>query len=126
LLAAINRQVWIALTTALAAAIATFLNYKQTENTLTKYNQASTDLDSIKRWWTALPTEEQEKQDNIDALVDHTEKVLQSELDGWIQQMQNALEQLRKAQAPADDKTKNDGNGKNGGAGNGSGAGNGK
>jgi Skp family chaperone for outer membrane proteins len=101
-LAAINQQVWIALTTAMAAALATYLSYQQTENTLTKYNQASTDLDSVKRWWTALPAEEQVKQENVDALVGHTEKVLQSELDGWIQQMQNALEQLRKAQAPTD------------------------
>ena len=102
LLAAINMQVWIALTTALAAALATYLGYKQTENSLIKYNQASTDLDSVKRWWTALPGEEQEKQENVDALVEHTEKVLQSELDGWIQQMQDALEELRKAQVTSE------------------------
>jgi hypothetical protein len=106
LLAAINQQVWIALTTSLTAALATYLAYQQTENTLMKYNQASTDLDSIKRWWTALPVEDQGNQDNVDALVDHTEKVLQSELDGWMQQMQNALEELRKAQAPQTDEEK--------------------
>lgn len=105
-LAAINRQVWIALTTALASALATYLSYQQTENSLMKYNQASTDLDSIKRWWTALPAEDQGNQDNVDALVEHTEKVLQSELDGWVQQMQNALEELRKAQAPQTDEEK--------------------
>jgi hypothetical protein len=105
-LAAINRQVWIALTTALASALATYLSYQQTENSLMKYNQASTDLDSIRRWWTALPAEDQGNQDNVDALVEHTEKVLQSELDGWVQQMQNALEELRKAQAPQTDEAK--------------------
>lgn len=106
LLAAINRQVWIALTTALASALATYLSYQQTENTLMKYNQASTDLDSIKRWWTALPAEDQVNQTNVDALVEHTEKVLESELDGWVQQMQNALEELRKAQTPQSEEEK--------------------
>jgi hypothetical protein len=101
LLAAINRQVWIALTTAMAAALTAYLNLEQTEITLTKYNQAATDLGNIKAWWTALPREEQAKQANVDALVDHTEQVLQSELEGWVQQMQNTLAELRKGQAQA-------------------------
>ncbi len=103
LLAAIDQQVWIALTTAVAAAVATYLSYKQTENTLLKYNQAATDLDSVRSWWTALPADEQAKQKNLSTLVDHTEMVLQTEHDGWVQQMQNALAELRKDQerAPA-------------------------
>ena len=104
LLAAINRQVWIALTTALAAALTTFLSFRQTESIVTKYNQTATDLKNVKAWWAALPPAEQAKQTNIDALVDHTEQVLQSELDGWVQQMQNALAELRKGQAQAAEK----------------------
>lgn len=104
LLAAIKLQVWIALTTAIAAALATYLSYQQTENTLMKYNQAGTDLDNVKSWWTALPAEEQAKADTVTTLVDHTEKVLESELDGWVQQMQNALAELRKGQAQATEK----------------------
>ncbi|HEV2825992.1 MAG TPA: DUF4231 domain-containing protein [Pyrinomonadaceae bacterium] len=101
LLAAINQQVWIALTTALATALTTYLSYQQTERTLTKYNQSFTDLDNVKSWWTALPAEDQTKQENLDTLVKHTEDVLQSELDGWVQQMQNALAELRKDQVKA-------------------------
>jgi hypothetical protein len=101
LLAAINKQVWIALTTALAAALTTYLSYQQTESTVMKYNQTSTDLDNVRSWWTALPPEDQTKQDNVDVLVDHTERVLQSEMDGWVQQMQNALAELRKGQEKA-------------------------
>jgi hypothetical protein len=101
LLAAINQQVWIALTTAVAAALTSYLSYQQTESTLTKYNQAATDLNNVKAWWTALPPEEQAKQENVTTLVDHTEQVLQSELDGWVQQMQNALAELRKGQEKA-------------------------
>jgi hypothetical protein len=101
LLAAVNRQVWIALTTTLTAALTTYLSYRQTESTLMKYNQAATDLDNVRSWWTALPAADQTKQANVDVLVDHTERVLQSEMDGWVQQMQNALAELRKGQEKA-------------------------
>lgn len=106
LLAAINQQVWIALTTALAAALTTYLSYQQTEASLTKYNQTATDLANVRAWWMALSAEDQEKQENIDTMVDHTERVLESELDGWVQQMQNALTELRKSQAPQIDEEK--------------------
>lgn len=106
-LAAVNQQAWIALTTALVAAIGSYLGYMQTENTLTKYNQAATDLANVKAWWNALPAEDQAKQENIDSLVEHTEQVLQSELDGWVQQMQNALAELRKDQEPKPEKEEN-------------------
>ncbi|MDQ6608849.1 MAG: DUF4231 domain-containing protein [Bacteroidota bacterium] len=102
-LAAIGMQAWVALTTSIVAAFGTYLGYRQTESTLTKYNQAATDLANVKAWWEALSSEEQAQQANIDSLVDHTEQVLQSEMDGWIQQMQNALADLRKAQEPVND-----------------------
>jgi len=101
-LAAIDKQAWIALTTASVAAIGTYLSYNQSESTLTKYNQTSTDLENINLWWNALSPNEQSDPHNIESLVEHTEKVLQSELDGWVQQMQNALSALRKE--PSDGK----------------------
>ena len=100
-LAAIDRQAWIALTTAIVAALGTYLAYRQTESSLMKYNQVATDLANVKAWWTALSAEEQAWQENIDSLVEHTETVLQSEADGWVQQMQNALAELRKEHGPA-------------------------
>jgi len=106
-MAAIDKAVWVALTTAVVAAIGTFLAYKQTESTLTKYNQAATDLANVKAWWISLPAEDQSKQENIDSLVEHTEQVLQSELDGWVQQMQNALAELRKDQETKSEKEEN-------------------
>jgi hypothetical protein len=106
-LAAIGQQVWIALTTSIAGAFGTYLGYRQTESTLTKYNQAATDLSNVKAWWNALSAEEQSNQQNIDSLVEHTEKVLQSELDGWIQQMQNSLAELRKEQEARGEKEEN-------------------
>ena len=99
-LAAIDRQAWIALTTAIVAALGTYLAYRQTESSLMKYNQVGTDLTNVKAWWTALSAEEQARPENIDSLVEHTEHVLQSEADGWVQQMQNALAALRKEHEP--------------------------
>lgn len=101
-LAAIGLQAWVALTTSMVAALGTILSYRQTESTLTKYNQAATDLENVRAWWESLSAEEQSMQVNIDSLIDHTEQVLRSELTGWVQQMQNALADLRKGQEPGE------------------------
>jgi hypothetical protein len=75
------------------------------EMTLTQYNQAKTNLEGVRDWWMALAAEEQSDQKNIDLLVDHAEKVLESELTGWVQQMQDALAELRKEPPKEGDKT---------------------
>ncbi len=95
-LAAIRLNVWIALTTAAAIAITTKLETDQVETSLIQYNQSLSSLQSILAWWSALTDWEKNCQKNIDLLVEHTEKVLESELTGWVQQMQTALEKLRK------------------------------
>ncbi len=98
-LAAIDQQVWIALTTALVGGIGTYLGYRQVESTLGKYNQAAADLANVRAWWQALPPEDRNTAATTDSLVEHTEQVLQLDLDGWVQQMQNALAELHKNQA---------------------------
>jgi hypothetical protein len=95
-LAAVGLQLWVALTTTLIGVLTTFLEYRQIENTLMKYNQAATNLDNIKAWWMALSPGEQQKPDNIDKLVGSTETILQSELTGWVQQMEGALAKISK------------------------------
>ena len=94
--------IWIALTTALASAVMTYLGYRQTESTLTGYNQTATDLDNILSWWTSLEPEEQALRKNIETLATHTEQVLADELAGWTQRMTDALEKLRETQAQKD------------------------
>jgi hypothetical protein len=101
LLAAAGFELWVALTASLVGTFTTFLEYQQVENTLIKYNQAATDLANIESWWTALTAEEKGSQQNIDQLVGLTEKILESELTGWIQQMENALAKLRAEQTKA-------------------------
>jgi hypothetical protein len=102
LLAAAGLELWVALTTSLVGTFTTFLEYQQVENTLMKYNQAATDLANIETWWTSLTAEEKGDQKNIDQLVGLTEKILESELTGWVQQMENALAKLRAEQMKKD------------------------
>ncbi|MBO9205449.1 MULTISPECIES: DUF4231 domain-containing protein [Niastella] len=101
-LVALNQDLWLPLTTAIVTAIGTYFSYRQTESTLVKYNQAIEDLKNIRKWWYALNAEEQADPVNINSLVEHTEQVLQSETDGWVQQIQNALDNLRKTPDKAD------------------------
>jgi hypothetical protein len=101
-LAAVGLQLWVAVTTALATAFIGFLQYRQTENTLLQYTQTSTNLENVKAWWTALSAQEQADRKNVDKLVETTERILESEHRGWIQQMQDALAQLRGEQAESE------------------------
>jgi len=98
LLAAVNQELWIAATTAGVTALTTYMGIRQFDNTLTKYNQAATDLENVKAWWISLLPEQQADLQNINKLAIHTEQVLETELDGWVQQMQDALAELREKQ----------------------------
>jgi hypothetical protein len=101
LLAALDHSVWVAVTTAAMTAATTYLGYRQIEATLTTYNQTATDLENVKGWWQALSRDEQADPTNLDKLIDLGEKVLESELDGWVPKMQDALAALRKDQDEA-------------------------
>jgi hypothetical protein len=103
LLAAIGQDLWIAVTTAVATAVASYLNYQRLEKILMTYNQSATDLANVKAWWLALMPEEQANQKNIDKLVNHTEQILKNEHAGWVQEMQDALAELRAEQTDDDD-----------------------
>lgn len=99
LLAAIGIQIWVAVTTALVGVFGTMIEAWQIETSVTLYNQASTDLTAIRAWWNALPPSEQVKQSNIDRLVDRSERIMRAEHAGWVQEMQDAMTQLRLEQA---------------------------
>ncbi len=96
LLAAINLELWLPLATALGAAFALYLEYMQVANTLTKYNQAASNLEDVKQWWTALSEPEKKEQESFNQLVEATEKILESEHESWVQNMQNAIDKLYK------------------------------
>ena len=105
-LALVGQQIWIAVTTSIAAALTSFLGYKLSEDKLMKFNQARTELVNVRAWWMALSPDDQADQENVDMLVEHTEQVLKSELDNWVQLKQNVLAELRKAAAVADGSSK--------------------
>ena len=67
----------------------------QLDETLVRYNQSAADLANVRDWWTKLSPAAKRNPKNIDQLVEVTEKVLETELSGWVQRMENALAQLK-------------------------------
>jgi hypothetical protein len=101
-LAAVGLELWVALTTAITAATGAYLQHKQTEHLLVRYNQAAADMQNIKNWWIALSPYEQARPENVRQLVEYTEKALDDEHAGWVQEMHDALSSLRKARPELD------------------------
>ena len=63
---------------------------------------AAAKLANVALWWSALPTEEQEDQRNVDRFVESTEAVLAAENAAWLQEMEQALGDLRDRQVTED------------------------
>ena len=115
LLAAVGAELWVALTTALATALTASLTSRQLEETLVRYNQSAADLANIRDWWTKLSPAAKRNPKNIDQLVEFTEKVLEAELTGWVQRMENALAQLKAEEEKAEESDGDKSQTKNGG-----------
>lgn len=98
-LALVGQQIWVAVTTSIAAALTSYLGYKLSEDKLMKFNQARTELVNVRAWWNALSPDDQADQENVNTLVEHTEQVLKSELDNWVQLKQDVMAEVRKAAA---------------------------
>src|SRR5262249_3696120 len=92
LLAAYKFGSWVALTTAIVTGIATKLQADQVETSLVQYNQALVNLKNIETWWDSLSGWEKSRSNNIDLLVTQTEKAMEAETAGWVQQMQASLD----------------------------------
>jgi hypothetical protein len=95
-LAAVGIELWVAMTTSLAGVLSTFLEYKQVENTLVQYQQTATALRNVEDWWIALPDTKKREAENFDQLVEQSESILQTEMMGWVQHMEDAQATLRK------------------------------
>ena len=96
-LAAMKFDVWIAVTNAIAASILSFLEFRRLDSTLIGYNQTATNLENILWWWYALTEDAQGERKNIEKLVESSEKVIQAETMGWVQEMKDAMADLYKA-----------------------------
>jgi hypothetical protein len=97
-LAAVGLELWIAVTTAVVGAISTHLEYMQVESTLLHYNQAAADLETIRRWWISLPPDAKDQQVHVNRLVEQAERIMRSESAGWVQEMHDAMAELRRQQ----------------------------
>ncbi len=95
-LAAINAQIWIAITNVVAAGISSFLDFKQFDSTLVCYNQAACSLENVLCWWHALADHEKAESENIKKLISSTEKVIHSATSSWVEEMRDALSELYK------------------------------
>lgn len=109
-LAAIRAEIWIAITSAIATAIASFLDFKQLDSTMMCYNQAACNLENLLCWWHALTDEGRTNPENIKKLVENTEKVIQSETSSWVEEMREALSELYKDNDDSKDNSSNESN----------------
>ena len=95
-LAAIGAQYWIPLTAVIVSSITAFLEYRQIEPILVKYNLTKASLENVRNWWQALPSE-QKNDANIYKLVQEVEAILESENQGWVQYVKQAQETQKEA-----------------------------
>lgn len=95
-LAAIRRDVWIAVTNAIAASALSFLEFRQFDSTLIGYNQTASNLENILCWWHALTPEARNDPKNVEKLVESSEKIIRTETTGWVQEMKDAMADLYK------------------------------
>lgn len=93
LLAAINLEAWVAVSSALTASFTSFLEFKRIEATLIGYNQAADSLYDVRALWNSLPEAEKNNQ-GFEVMVKATEEIIQSENASWLQDMQDRLADL--------------------------------
>ena len=58
------------------------------------YNQAAMNLENVLCWWYSLTDKAKENQNEFEKLVESTEKIIQAETTGWVQEMRDALAEL--------------------------------
>ena len=95
--AAVSLELVVPVVTAMATALLAYLDYRQTANTIRQYVYAERALADIRGWWDTL-SDPQQKKASFDTLVERTEATIQSEMVGWVQQMQTALTELHRQQ----------------------------
>jgi hypothetical protein len=100
ILAAANVEVWIGLSAGASAAALAYLGYLQVDNTIVTYNQAAFRIAALERGWRGL-SPVQRTHAAFGRLVGHCEVALEMELAGWVQQMNDALDDLGHSQEDA-------------------------
>jgi hypothetical protein len=86
---------WVAVTTAIAAAVTSWLELRRLEPTAIAYERAASELGDLALWWHALTEDDRRCEDNIERLVTECEAVLESENASWTQDMRKRVCELR-------------------------------
>jgi protein-S-isoprenylcysteine O-methyltransferase Ste14 len=86
---------WVAVTTAVAAAIASWSELRRLDATAAAYDHAAADLDDLRVWWHALSDAERASDDSFDKLVTECEAVIESENASWTQDMRKRVAELK-------------------------------
>ncbi len=102
ILAAANQEAWIGLTAGLSAAGLAYLGLLQVDNTIVTYNQTASRLTLLDRGWQARDPAEQADPAAFDRLVTDCETALATELSGWVQQMNDTLQDIQREQERED------------------------
>lgn len=101
LLAAAGQDIWVGLTGGIAAASLAYLGYLQVDNTIVTFNQSAAKLADLELRWQALSPAQRDEPAAFDDLVTSAEDVLATELTGWVQQMNDAMAELKNRQEAA-------------------------
>ncbi len=96
ILAAANREAWIGLTAGMSAAALAYLSLLQVDNTIVTYNQTAARLTLLDRGWQARDPAEKADPAVFGQLVTDCETVLATEGSGWVQQMNDTLQDLQR------------------------------
>jgi hypothetical protein len=91
LLVAARVEFLVPVTAAIVGALAAYLEYHGIEESLRKYNQTATNLANIRNKWLSYSPAQQATPKEMEWLLETTEKVLEYEFTGWVQQMQDIL-----------------------------------
>ena len=91
-------DIWVGLTGGIAAASLAYLGYLQVDNTIVTFNQSATRLAGLKLRWLALGPAERDSA-AFGQLVADTEDVLTTELACGVQQMNDAMAELKRREA---------------------------
>jgi hypothetical protein len=90
ILAVTGNEVWIGLSTAVAAAVVAHIGRAQIDTTLAGYNYAIASLEELRSRWLAIPPDER-TDEHFEALVQRTEAALEREQSSWQRHMSDAL-----------------------------------
>ena len=96
LLAALGLEIWVPVAVGISTALTSYLAFRNVETTLAGYNRADLELDNVATWWSGVPAAKKAEAAAFGTLVERTETVLGSENASWVQQMQDAMDQLGK------------------------------